>query len=285
MNSSSKKQAILVTGSHRSGTTWIGKVISQSLNSAYIHEPFNPINKSPYFNPGLFDKWFTEANTVNYEIIKEAFTDVMSYKTHGMKFFFSDPSYQNAKYAIKAYYQAKKWKRRGSRILFKDPIALMSIESLCKMLDMSVIGVFRHPAAFVSSSLLKKWDFDFSNFLSQPSLIEGKLANFKIAIENANNSNDQILRAATLWVCLNSVLFDESRKNPTSILTVKHEDISLEPMKYFQRIFDFLNEPFDNIVIDEIERTTSGQYIKGSTKVNNVIRDSKKNIFVWKDRS
>ena len=34
-------QPILVTGAHRSGTTWVGKVLCASGEAAYISEPLN----------------------------------------------------------------------------------------------------------------------------------------------------------------------------------------------------------------------------------------------------
>jgi len=45
------QKPILVTGSHRSGTTWAGKMISACPNVGYIHEPFNidmPMSVNPY---------------------------------------------------------------------------------------------------------------------------------------------------------------------------------------------------------------------------------------------
>ena len=35
------RRPILVTGSHRSGTTWVGKTIALSPSVTYIGEPFN----------------------------------------------------------------------------------------------------------------------------------------------------------------------------------------------------------------------------------------------------
>ena len=32
---------ILVTGSHRSGTTWAGQMLATAPGIGYIHEPFN----------------------------------------------------------------------------------------------------------------------------------------------------------------------------------------------------------------------------------------------------
>jgi LPS sulfotransferase NodH len=34
-------QPILVTGAHRSGTTWVGKILCASGEAAYISEPLN----------------------------------------------------------------------------------------------------------------------------------------------------------------------------------------------------------------------------------------------------
>ena len=36
---------ILVTGSHRSGTTWVGKMLAATGSVGYIHEPFNLKNR------------------------------------------------------------------------------------------------------------------------------------------------------------------------------------------------------------------------------------------------
>ena len=61
------KRPILVTGSHLSGTTWVGKMISQSPSVGYIHEPF-----SPHCEPGLcgakFGYWFPYVSDENGSI-------------------------------------------------------------------------------------------------------------------------------------------------------------------------------------------------------------------------
>lgn len=36
------RRPILVTGSHRSGTTWTGRMLALSGDAGYIHEPLNP---------------------------------------------------------------------------------------------------------------------------------------------------------------------------------------------------------------------------------------------------
>jgi len=36
------KSPILVTGMHRSGTTWVGRMLAASREAVYFHEPLNP---------------------------------------------------------------------------------------------------------------------------------------------------------------------------------------------------------------------------------------------------
>ena len=35
-------QPVLISGSHRSGTTWVGMILDKAPGTFYIHEPFNP---------------------------------------------------------------------------------------------------------------------------------------------------------------------------------------------------------------------------------------------------
>lgn len=57
---------ILVTGSHRSGTTWIGQMLSQDKNTMYVYEPFNIGNYTHF--PNDFSCWCQD-------IVREALSD------------------------------------------------------------------------------------------------------------------------------------------------------------------------------------------------------------------
>jgi hypothetical protein len=43
--SNEKRKTILVTGSHRSGSTWAEQILAIAPNTGYIHEPFNNVIK------------------------------------------------------------------------------------------------------------------------------------------------------------------------------------------------------------------------------------------------
>ena len=55
---------ILITGSHRSGTTWIGRTISEHPKVEYIHEPFNVDHPNPRIGLEI-NTWFAYYNSSN----------------------------------------------------------------------------------------------------------------------------------------------------------------------------------------------------------------------------
>ena len=55
---------ILVTGAHRSGTTWIGKMLALAPGIGYIHEPFSPVT-APGISSAPFDHFFTRVTAEN----------------------------------------------------------------------------------------------------------------------------------------------------------------------------------------------------------------------------
>src|SRR4029453_10926731 len=61
---SGRRRPLLVTGAHRSGTTWVGRMIDLSPEGGYINEPFNP-----HHQPGIcgcrFPLWFQYVNRDN----------------------------------------------------------------------------------------------------------------------------------------------------------------------------------------------------------------------------
>ena len=51
------KGSVLVTGSHRSGTTWVGRMLALSSAFEYVNEPFN-VDHLHELVPHLFNNWY-----------------------------------------------------------------------------------------------------------------------------------------------------------------------------------------------------------------------------------
>nr|MCH9661426.1 sulfotransferase [Bacteroidota bacterium] len=165
---------VLVTGSHRSGSTWTGRVIAKANNVRYVHEPFNlgdPKLKTP------FRYWFSYANGKTAREQKKIKRYLVSFISNtSSKFLFSIFSKRSLKalYAFAIDFRS----RRSHRTVIKDPIALMSADWIYENLNWDVVVIIRHPAAFIASLKVKNWQFNFKNLQEQSALIAQRLTIF-----------------------------------------------------------------------------------------------------------
>jgi len=276
---------ILVTGSHRSGSTWAGKTLAVAPHIAYIHEPFNPkISAQIGLNPKPFKYWFQyicEENSANYasildNIIRYKYSlgnDITNIKTAG-----------NVVKVIRDQAWCLLHKINRDRPLIKDPIALFSAEWLYKKYNMNVLVMIRHPAAFCSSLKIKKWEFNFNNFLRQPLLMERYLYPFKDEIqEYAENEKDVIEQAILLWNCIHSTIRVYQEKYP-EWLFVRHEDLSADPLTQFKSIYNKFCVEFTQKTRKMIHESSGAHNPAEQQTENEFIRNSMENIKNWKKR-
>lgn len=266
---------ILVTGSHRSGSTWVGNIISSNKKVFYIQEPFNlsiPRENSPC------DYWFEYVDCKSKKR-KDEFKEYLRsfyspYNLYFLKDFFKIRTSKNFIQFLKEY------KRRSvNRALIKDPLALMSAEWMHENLECDVVVVIRHPAAFVASLKIKDWQFDFKNFSNQQALVETYLHDWKREIKDFSQNNRNIIeQGILLWNCIYSVVSFYHKKYQNRWYFVKHEDLSKNPIFEFEKIFDFLELRMDEPIKNWINETSNSDSDSGFK------RNSRENIGTWKQR-
>lgn len=266
------KKPILVTGIHKSGTTWVGKILAKSREIGYVYEPFNYGTKrrSPV------DRWY---QYVSDEVGKVS--EFESYLNGYMKFsarhFLSDLLSQ-AHSSTELYRTLRTHANLllNKRQLIKDPIAVLSAEWLARRFDMQVLILIRHPAAFVASAKKRNYDFPFEHLLEQEQLMEQYLFPFKDEITRySTRKMDVISQASLLWKLIYFVVHQYREKYPDWIF-LRNEDLSLHPQQKFEELFDSLNiELTPNI--KEIIYSSSH-----SDKSTHTRRDSRDNITSWK---
>jgi hypothetical protein len=251
---SSIQKPLLVTGSHRSGSTWIGKVLESSNAFLYLDEPTS-LNDIPNSLPEI-QYWFQHIRSSDHYLIKQ----LQSLNNDAL--------------------------RRHKRALFKDPLAFFSIDIFIQKLQADILISIRHPAAFVSSLKRLGWSHDFNHFLQQPELMETYLYPFRQEIENhARKEYDIIDQGILLWNIIYLTALKYKQKYP-QIYLVRHEDLSLEPITEFKKMFAHFNIPFT---------TNTQQYITDTTNEKNSIeaknnavhqlhRNAKANIYNFQKR-
>jgi hypothetical protein len=267
------RKLILVTGAHRSGSTWIGQTLSYSKSIRYIHEPFNI--EEPRIHP--LNYWFEyisendpkdRQNTI-YKFIDE----LLDYNISGIikEFKMIKGPRDFGRFLIDSI------ERTNKRPLIKDPLAIMSADWIHKKFKASVIIALRHPAAFVASIKVKNWKHPFRHFSDQKELMKILSPYADKIIAYQQSKPDLIDQGVLLWNIIYYRVLQYQQKYPGWIY-IRHEDLSRNPVDEFRKIFRKLHLRYNKQIIDKIIEATS------STEDENLKRDSIKNITSWKKR-
>lgn len=267
-----RPKPILITGSHRCGSTWVGKMLTLLRSVKYIDEVFNLTN-GLLKNEKVFDCWFPYITEDPKDCYSPYIWDILNFKYSN----FTNKIYENQLFRLG--FQLTGFPRP----LLKDPHAAFSSEWLSHTFNMSVVVIIRHPASFVASIKRLNWRFNFYDLLRQDRLIKDYLYEFK---EQMNKPNmDIIEEASLLWLCIYSVLDKYIRNNPEWIV-IKHEDLCSHPEEEFALLYKKLGICFTEGIKKKISEYSSSSNPTEAPEnaVHYLKRNSKGVVCQWKDR-
>jgi hypothetical protein len=277
------KRPILVTGSHRSGTSWVGRMISQSGIVGEIWEPLN-IHNRPGICASDFTVWYPYINKNNGYLYKKAIQDCLLFKYNYCAELKALRSLKDIARMGKNITEFAMMRAQNRRPLQKDPMALFSVEWLARTFDMQVIVLIRHPAAFAGSLKKLNWQFPFSHFLAQGELIADQLRNYETDIMRYAKKNQPLIAQANLlWNLIYSVVLGLQEKHP-DWLFLRHEDLSHNPVREFKSIYEFLGLDFTPKIIEEIRAYAGKHNPKEQHCLRSLRRNSIENIRSWEKR-
>jgi hypothetical protein len=220
---------ILVTGAHRSGTTWVGKMLAFAPGIGLIHEPFNPDIPAGTAG-GIFHRHFEYVCAENEE-------PYVAHLERTIRFSYDLRSQVASIRSLRgvartgvglASFTANRVRR--ARPLLKDPTAFFSSEWLAARFGAQVVILVRHPAAFASSLVRLDWRHDFRTFLDQPLLLRDHLARFEPELRDlAGREHDVVDQAILLWRLIYSTAATFRERHPEWTFA-RHEDLSLDPL-------------------------------------------------------
>jgi hypothetical protein len=283
INNMSELTPILVTGTHRSGTTWVGKMLAADALTAYISEPLNVLHR-----PGVFrvkvNHWYQYVCEDNGHEYLPAFQDLLEFD-----YFLWDEirSLRSRKDFLRMgrdfliFYNGL---MRGQRVLLKDPFAVFSTPWFAKHLKCKVVITVRHPAAFASSLKRLNWLFDFQDLLDQPLLMRDHLERYREEMQSIK-SDDMIGQSALLWKMIYRSVHATRELNPDFII-VRHEDLSRDPVSGYRDLYQLLDLEFTARVEKTILNSSSSENPAelSRKKVHGFKLDSRANIDIWKKR-
>ena len=278
-------QPILVTGAHRSGTTWVGKTLTADPVRTYISEPLNINHPRGIFKAEVLH-WYTYIHSGNEEAYLEAFQDTLKFRYHHGLEIKHLSSIKDLLRLVRDTAVFSVSRALDRRPLLKDPFAVFSVPWFRKRLNAQVVIMVRHPLPFVSSLKRLGWTFDFRNLLSQPELINKLPEDYQQEMRAFNGHPEDVIgQGILLWKTIYSRVY-EYQSQDSGIIILKHEDLSRNPMDGFACLFETLGLDFSPETKRYIQLTTRGSNPEELAKNNKhaVQLDSQANLNNWKKR-
>jgi hypothetical protein len=278
-------QPLLVTGVHRSGTTWVGRMLATSHQCAYISEPLNVFHRPSVFSAST-PYWYTYICKDNEDAFLPAFQDTLRFRYHLVSEIRSLRSRKDVGRMLRdAAVFGQGWLRR-QRPLLKDPFASFSIPWFIERLNCQVVVTLRHPAAFVSSVKRLGWIFQVEDLLAQELLMRDWLAPFESELRQAaSQANNLIGRASLLWRVIYHVIAQLQNQYP-AVIIVRHEDLAEDPLPAYRELYSQLNLAFTPAVEQDILGSSSSENPReqSSGQAYATRLDSRASLLNWKHR-
>ena len=278
---------IFVTGVPRSGTTFVGKILSLPLSVDFINEPFSAGNVAPekefryrYLRP---DESSTIANSYH-----GAFERLIQYDFHLETWYSNDDSWYRRilKYILGSrgpfYLRLAKLNPFHRAAVIKEPQHALITEFLSQRFSIRPVIVVKHPVSMAASLKRLGWSPRLDWFASQPSLVEDYFADEPDFVEHAP---DNIVEAAAKhWRVIYKVLLEQAKFHPDWTVVVL-EELSKTPIESSRRLYEQLNLPWSASVEQQICKYTRADSAEArDNRVHDLKRDSA-NIFKLRRQS
>jgi len=261
MSPSSIDNWTFVTGMIRSGTTFLGTVLSHPLSVDYIHEPFNGAYTLP------------ERIALRPRYVRPGDTSLAAqrFRAQTSKLFSYDIGMHSAEYDGDPLGRALIKRIVGSRgrfhlrlakatpfhdaALIKDPMAGLVTEFLYQEFDVRPVIIVRHPVSLAASLNRLKWFPETYDFQLQPDLIADYLSDESEIL--SRSWPNRMLESMAHWRLLYRILLNQASRHGDWIV-ITHEELSAQPMTVFQRLYRDLSLPWSNSVADKVRSLTQG---------------------------
>ena len=249
------RRSILVTGTARSGTTWLGDLIASQVPSRILFEPFNPDLVSAYSRFHYFQ--YMRPGTENpefYAFAQKIFTGEIR----------------------------NRWiDRQNERIISKVRLVKeIRVNLALKWLhdnfpEVPIIFIIRHPCAVVLSRMELGWatDRDIEPFLSQLQLVEDYLSSYLDLIRSARNIEE---KHAVIWSVNNLVPLKQFSSDELNV--VYYENLCTQPEAELPGIFKTIGYEYSGPIVDTIDRPSQ------TTRAGSAVVSGTDKIGSWKQK-
>jgi Sulfotransferase family len=277
---------VLVTGAHRSGTTWVGRTLAHHPSIVYIQEPFNVSDPNHAFGYRVDASFYYVPGSSHETSIHAAFTRL--FRAVSQPYQFALSKCQGARRDLRLPLQFGRYLLRGvclpTRAVIKDPFALMSAGWLHAGFGLQVICLIRNPLAFAGSLKHANWPFDFRHLARQAHLVDAYFPAWEAEIRRfCEAPGDIIDQACLLWNLLHAAILRHRETYP-HWLFLRHEDLARSPLIGFQQIFAYVGLRMTSKLRTVIEHDTSAANPVETYSPAYTPRNARGSLETWRTR-
>jgi Sulfotransferase domain len=246
--SGGRDRPLLVTGIPRAATSWVGKMLEASRRYVYVNEPLNP-DHPPGHSPGVLNVGvpyeFLYVCSDNESTYLPAFRDMITLRYHPVAELRRNHSAYDVLRSVKYGTAFTLGRLRRRAAMLNDPFAPFSAEWLGTRLSFQTVAIVRNAPAIVASYRRQGKTFDFLNLLDQRELVRDWLEPFRSQMEDAvRRRTDVIDQISLLWRAVYHVVAELRDRGLPEFHVVSHEDVSLDPVEGFGRLYRALGLPY-----------------------------------------
>jgi hypothetical protein len=278
---------ILVTGMHRSGTTWVGRMLSADPQLVYVDEPLNPLLGRLLGVP--VEHHYTYIHSGNESCFLGPYHHLLRARPRPLVGLSKARSPRDVArvgaHTVRLFYA----RLGGRQLLLKDPYAVFSAEWFADRLGCRVVIVVRHPAAVVASLKRLEWRAPLAALWRQPALVDRWLIPFRKELRDAEEDprfrRDVVWSNAVLWRLIHAAVSTYVQRRP-DFTVITHEALSRAPRVEYSALYDLLDLAVTEPALAVVSASSSpGNPTELDVRNPHAVRvDSRANIGNWRDR-
>lgn len=256
MTTAANPHGVLILGSPRSGTTWSSEILGTAPGASLVHEPDNEVNdgyaliakiglgRFPAADAGLatpryrrlWAEAFTPAERVDgptASAVRKLMQKTPRPVRDGVLEGSTDRKARALRATLERLAQPKQGLDAGGPIIVKSVHAAFSAETIARIAEPRVVIIQRHPLNVLSSWI--EFDWPPQRLEDRPELLE--LAGIA-DVEPFQARTDNERRAMSYAVLHRR--FDRLLEDHPDWVSADHDDICLDPMDRFRKLFSDL---------------------------------------------
>ena len=229
---------ILITGSPRSGTTWIADVLRAAGRTMVLTEPFNPeLSRLPARHCNYhFREWYTYITGENAAEFAPPLRRMLELRHDTRAHLRASRGVKDVIDVVAAAARFRLSRLLGATPIVKDPVALLSSQWIAHEFGARVVVLIRHPAAVVSSFLRLGLPVDIPGLLRQPLLIRDLLHPMEREFHDLLAApRSPVEYAAMLWKALYFAVHRFQQQH-SDWFFIRHEDLSQDVNGGFEKL-------------------------------------------------